>query len=166
MPRNSDRRLLPGVGNSQRESRLHFERLIICAQTLLVTIQQARLRQRFNILMHPPVISAEGNGERTNAPSGVSMHMAQKLKTPGRHNPRESLEGFEAHMPFGVPLCQLATLCAMPGIHEAATHVVEVISDVNPQFLSIVLFLHRPWSLASRTAALKSSISCSGLSKR
>ena len=116
MPRNSDRRLLPGAGNSQRESRLHFERLIICAQTLLVTIQQARLRQRFNILMHPPVISAEGNGERTNAPSGVSMHMAQKLKTPGRHNPRESLEGFEAHMPFGVPLCQLATLCAIPNI--------------------------------------------------
>jgi hypothetical protein len=76
------------------------------------------------------------------------MHMAQKLETPGRHNPRERLKGLEADMPFGILLRQLAVLCAMPRIHEAATHVIEGVADVDLELLSFVLFLHCPSFLA------------------
>ncbi len=41
---------------SERYSRLDSKRLVIGVQTPLVTIQQAGLHQRFDILMHAPVV--------------------------------------------------------------------------------------------------------------
>jgi hypothetical protein len=94
------------------------------------------------------------------------MHMARKLEPPGRHHSRERLEGLEADVPLGILLRQLAALRAMLGIDEATAHIIERIADMDLQLPFLVLFLHSPASLAARTAALKSSISCSGFSKR
>ena len=46
---------------------------------------------------------------------------------------------------------------------KAAAHVVDCSSNMDLQF-SVVVVLHRPSFLAATTAALKSSISRSGLS--
>jgi hypothetical protein len=111
-------------GASKSHPRLYPDRLVISAQTLLVAIQQTRFHERCNILVDAPIIAAERNGKRTDASSPVPMHMAQKLKPLGRHDSRERFESPEADVPFGVLHSQIATLCAMPSIHETTTHAV------------------------------------------
>jgi len=93
-------------------------------------------------------------------------HVAQQLKTPGGESPRESLEILKPDVPFGVPLCQFAALGSMPGIDEATTHIIEVVANMDLQVSSFILFAHNLSLLANRTAALKSSINSSGLSKQ
>jgi hypothetical protein len=79
---------------------------------------------------------------------------------------RQGVEVLKSDMPFSIVLRQFATLCAMPGIDKTTAHVIQGVPNMHLQVLSFVLFTHGGCLLADRTAALKSSINRSTLSKR
>ena len=131
--------------------------------SLSVAVEEPR-RQRFDIRMDPAVIAPARGSKGADAARRMAVDMAEELEALGRHNPRKGFEGFEADMSLGSLRRQLAALGAMPGIDKAAAHLVDRLSDMHLQRL-VVLCRHRPCFLAARTAALKSSISRSGLAK-
>ena len=70
-------------GPLQRDPHLDVESLILSPQTRFVAVHQARGVQGFDILMHPAIVAAEGQGQDADVFGAALMDVPQQFQPLG-----------------------------------------------------------------------------------